>query len=532
MKKIVSLIEFKKIITKNPSRIILYGAGLHGEMITRALKKYGFRVSAFVDQCEAVILKKSSEYDFITLNELMENDYVIVTPEDVNSQREIEALLRKYHINDFYYFDCNWKCYESLIACFGEEKKYNTIEEFEQEYKKFRQIQNDICVYMMWSTRVGELIYRFMVMKEAFRKDANFYSIIIPKVELNADATLANQRLMDIFGRYLNIVNKDNSEFWKNVFLWHGSEINTANSYYYDSYQEKKISIWNSNYESKIELTKEELEEAERKCEKLGIKGEFVCIHARDPYYLEHQYNYPTGFFNYHNYRDFSIHNFNKLANYLETKHTSVIRVGKGGKEKYFHRNVVDFAVDTYDELLDLYLNSKCKYYIGTLTGAANIPRLFCTKMITVNVADLVTSSFTIPFEKDEIFISKLYFSKSKNRYLSIKEMLYLALKKYSIPRDDRPKSKMIQDIVYIENTEEDILNTFIEADQRFRGIWIEDEEGTQLQNAYLKVIEEFCQENPFFTYYKRDIRECIMPILMSTTFLKQHLFLIEEKLK
>lgn len=522
-KKEISLVELKKLYTESLGRIVLYGAGRRGKIIARNLERFGFEI-VFIDQNLLVIAV--NDYKFISIADLTSNDSIIITPDNPKVQKEIENLLIKNRIFNFYYLDCNWRWYDAVVSCYGE-KEYGNIDTLEQEWCALKQKYDEINVYLMWSDRIGELIYRFETMQMALSLDEEHYNLIIPYTV--AGGAIANRRLMSIFGRYLDIVQEKDSAFWRYVFLWHPSELNGEKADYYDQYAEKEHVLYKEPYIARISLDKQEIEEAKIKFQQLNIKNEFVCIHARDSYYLNHQYNLAKGAFAYHDYRDFSVYKYDKLIDYLTEKDISVVRVGNGGNEKYKNPKVIDFAIDFYDELLDLYLNSRCKYYISTDTGAMLIPRMFAKNTIMINSVAMVAAYFVEFRSGKEVFIPKLYYSKQKGRYLSIKEMLEFDWEKMKMPHTEWEKSEFIQDVIYVENTEEDILETYIEADKRYCGKWEDDKQGIDLQQSYLKILKEFSQKHPVFPLYNiRKIDECLIPYTISSTFLKKHQFLVE----
>ena len=516
--------DLKKIQMEEPKRIVLYGAGYRGKIIAKNLEQFGFDF-VFTDQNQNKLMKDMGYYKFAPIDELSSDDYIFVTPDNSVIQKEIEDALTERGIYNCYYLDCDWSLYDAVVSCFGE-KEYGDIGMLEQQYSDLKKKYNNINIYLMWSCRVGELIYRFGIMRLALPADEDQYNLVVPYTVCGGD--IANKRLMSIFSRYLNKIRDENSAFWRYVFLWHSTELNREKADYYDKYMEKELFLYKEPYVEKVSLNREETEEAQIKFRKLQIKNEFVCIHARDSYYLGHQYNVDESVFGYHDYRDFSINKYNKLAKYLSERNITVIRVGKGGNEKCNNPNIVDFAMDAYDELLDLYLNAKCKYYISTDTGAMLIPRLFARNTILINITSFIAAFFVQWRGGDEIFIPKLYYSKRQGRYLSIEEILIFDWEKTMIPPEKWGTSELIQDSVYIENTETDILETYIEADRRFCGEWEDDERGKELQRAYLNILKEFKKSHPIFPLYTRNIDECLIPYTISSTFLKKYSFLVE----
>lgn len=512
-------------LEKIDGRILLFGSGVRGRRIANLLEQFSLPYF-FVDQ-------KNKESDiqenkFVPINAILPEDYVFLTA-DTLKEMEIEenVLLKKGLINYFYFdsaldsLDCNLKCYFCIVSIYGA-KMFSSIVRLEQEFRDMKKKYEEINVYLMWSSRVGELIYRFETMQLALLPKEGQYNVIIPYTD--GKAGIANVRLMNIFSRYLNIVQEEDSEFWEYVTLYHASELNFERADLYDHYKDTRNYLWEIPYVERIHLNEAEVDEAEKKYRQLHIPGEFVCIHARDSVYLENVYK--SDIYKYHNYRDFSINSFDKLVGYLEDNGITVVRVGNGGKEKYSHPNVIDFAMDCYDELLDLYLNSKCKYFIGTDSGALLIPKMFARNVIIINIVSLVAAFFEEVKSGKEIYIPKLLYSRSHGRYITIAEFLEISI----LRQTPQWKKEWEDDIVYMEDTEEDILDTYIEADKRFCGTWKDDERGLELQQKYTDVLDAFKKKySKSCFYHDRDITDCLIPYTISTTFLKKHTFLVEN---
>lgn len=509
-------------------RILLYGTGKRGKKIVNLLSQLGLSC-LFIGAEEC---KLTSENEFVALDSINSNDVVFLTCDDLKEQKAAEDELIKRKIDHYYYFDqslyaldCNLQWYQDLVSCYGE-KEFENVERMEQEFQKMKRTYESISVYRMWSSRVGEMIYRFEIMMLALPSDEKQYNIIIPYSD-NVEG-IANKRLMNIFSRYLNIVREDESAFWEYVFLFHASELDGEKADYYDGYKEMGGYLRKRPYVPFIQFSDEEEQGAKEKLKKLQIKNEFVCIHARDSFYLNHQYH-DNNRNSYHDYRDFSIQAYRKLADYLYKKGIMVVRMGVGGNEKFNHPNVIDFAMESYDELLDLYLNSQCKYYIGTYTGATVIPKMFAKRLIYINTTSLIYRFDVDVVSGEEIYAPKLMYSKTLRRCLSLIEMMEFELMKIFIPYEKAKEDERVKDIVYIDNTEDEILNVYIEADKRYRGVWEDDDMEIKLQRDYANELDEFKKNHPVI-YADIDVEYCLIPHTISSTFLKAHSFLVETK--
>lgn len=519
-------------LASNQGRILLFGSGHNGKKIANILSQLGLRFS-FID---ASVDEKSNavcESGRIPLREITLEDSVFLTCDTLKEQEMAEDLLIRNNIKKFYYFDqtlylldCNLQWYLDLLSVYGA-KEFGNVEELEKEFSNLKEKYESINVYRMWSSRVGEMIYRFEIMRLALASDEKCYNLIIPYLN-GSVAGIANKCLMNIFSRYLNIVQDSTSAFWQYVFLFHASELNGTRANYYDRYQETSTIIRDSQYVPFVELNEEEIREAKIKFDELHINNEYVCIHARDDTYLSRVYQMDSKDLAYNDHRDFSIYHYGKLVDYLAQENISVVRMGNGGKEKFDHPNVADFAMESYDELLDLYLNSRCKYYVGTYTGATVMPKLFGKNVIYVNITSMIYMFYLDCANGKEIYAPKLMYSESKDRFLSIKEMLEYEWMVLATPRNERGSNELIQDVLYVENTEDDILDVYIEADKRYRGIWQDDEQEEELQKRYNEMLDEFKAKHPNCPYYpNHNIEDCIIPHTISSIFLRKHQFLV-----
>jgi len=83
---------------------------------------------------------------------------------------------------------------------------------------------------------------------------------------------------------------------------------------------------------------------------------------------------------------------------------------------------VIDYAHSPYkSELMDLYLISECRFFLGHSSGPNIIANLFRKPLLLVNMTEWVASTL---LKKGDFGIIKHVFSHSKNRFLGIREIL------------------------------------------------------------------------------------------------------------
>ena len=191
-------------------------------------------------------------------------------------------------------------------------------------------------------------------------------------------------------------------------------------------------------------------------CEQLGINpNKYICITSRDPNYLKKRY--PDRNWDYHNYRNSSIDNLEKLSMYLRSEFEyDVIRIGSNPEKKISWScdtkpKIIDYPFSKYKSPKnDIDLISGCKLFINNGGGPVAAAVAARRNILTINHITIGNSSgygwwFWIP---------KLLKKTDHNKYLSFREIVNLNLSKAS-HLDEYTKLG----IEVIENNDEDILN-------------------------------------------------------------------------
>ena len=499
-------------LNNNTRRIILYGAGEYGTRLFLIYEQFGIHVDAFVDQEEKG--KAFMNIPVLKPEELLANDYIVITPIKENVKKSIERWLDERGFK-YYFPDCEYECVESLTELFGRRVDL-TIEELEKKSKKIIREKNSLKIYKFWSSRIGEYIYRFWCAYLELRNNDCYMCIPTCK----GTKKIANERLHTILSRYINIVTRENADIWKFMLAFHFSEFDSTELEHFEEMQ-SDFSMQDISEKDmpSINFNKKEMDEVNAKLYKYGIVGKYVCVFARDGQYLGNE----------DVARNSDISMFTGIADYLQKKNIKVIRMGSAPEKEWSHPNVIDFAAIGYDELLDLYLCANCLCYLGGVSGAVFIPRLFKKKLLLVDIDGFITSCFQMNNSYQAIYIYKLYYDNEKKRYMNIEEMLMINL--ISGVNEKSNYLKMFG--IRIEsNSQDDVLELYKEAELRFQNKWIDDSKGVYLQKRYRMIIDNFIKKYGNMSFYsqtKYKIRDCLYKNSIATTFLIRHPFLVEE---
>lgn len=192
--------------------------------------------------------------------------------------------------------------------------------------------------------------------------------------------------------------------------------------------------------------------------------------------------------------RDSNIENYSLLIDYLKQLNYQIVRVGSIAEKKVKDKRVIDITNENYDELLDLYINSICRCWIGGDSGANFIPQLFGKRAVYVNFSLIINiySITTYCIDKSSLYIPKLYYSKKYRRYLNLEEMC-----KLNLLETEPGQYEEKYDIYMIENTPEDIFEAYKESELKECGKWDYTEDRKKIQKRYREILDGICCKYP-----------------------------------
>ena len=201
-------------------------------------------------------------------------------------------------------------------------------------------------------------------------------------------------------------------------YLWHPRNCNNF------SWNIVERLNWTSNLSDPIpiRLALSKKRESEKLREEMGIPLDawYVCLHVRESGFRDSE-RYSEG--NAYSERNANISNYVDAINEVVRRGGWVVRMGDATMTPLAKMDkVVDYPFTRFkSKLMDIYLISECKFYIGMASGIYDVARLFQKPIVLTNMNNWI---FPHPLLKNEIGIPRHFFSKSRNRFLSIKEWI------------------------------------------------------------------------------------------------------------
>lgn len=356
------------------------------------------------------------------------------------------------------------ECENLFQAC--EKKQYHTIK-----------IQEIGC------GRIGECLGRLTIKLEEAKisKNKGIWDVVIWNNEYPC-----NKYLLKMVERYITVIVPQNLNGWM-MFL-----AKTKTNF---TFQKKQFRSSSKNYirDNTIpffEFTEEEKYIGEEKLKRLGIYGEYICIFTRDSSYLK--INYTKKDYSYHNYRDSGIEKFSSTIVYFKEMNLLTVRMGQIVERKINIDNCVDFSSNYYDEFMDLFIHSRCKFFLGDFSGINFVPIIFSRPVALTNGIWVFSPSFGGWLNSEEdIFIVKKYFSISQNRFLTFSEM-------FSVDNELIIGTGNYEEygIKIIDNTEEDIKDLAEEMLLKLNCKWIAEIGDEERQQSWKNQLKQYYIEH------------------------------------
>ncbi len=350
--------------------------------------------------------------------------------------------------------------------------------------------------YCTLSTRIGhyaENIQMYIAMKEQKKL---FHS---------------KKKFFDIFYDRKHICNKQLQKMWsknKNLFFlpnWIMDPINNVNEHFLDKiFDSKSVHYIGYYYDPKkildyevipldcvdtfncvdnagfcISFTDKEIEYGNKQLEKMGINenDKYVILVLRGSDYLKTEY--PNIDWKRHDHRNTKIGYYNETIKFLNEKNYKVILIGSGASQNNTaQKNIINYEMSKFkSEFLDIFLFSKnnCKFAISSITGVDSFAPIFKKHVLEVGV---VPFCYARTYSKYYSFIFKKYYSKSLDRYLTMKEIFEFGLSKTF--GDD-----LKDELEFIHPNSQEILNSTKELMSKLDNNFQSNEEGKKLQKEF-----------------------------------------------
>ena len=182
----------------------------------------------------------------------------------------------------------------------------------------------------------------------------------------------------------------------------------------------------------------------------------FICLHIRSSGFHRQKQGGAEDF------RSAPVENYYPLIRSIVAAGGWVVRMGDASmpaldpKEYGDSGLVIDYAHSTGKTAeMDVALGASCRLFVGQSSGLHTIPHAFGRPCCLVNIP--FNTGF--PWHVEDLFIPKLYFSRPKNRVLTLEEIF-----SSTVIEADNQFLLAVHEIVLLPNSADDIVETVAEA--------------------------------------------------------------------
>ena len=279
-------------------------------------------------------------------------------------------------------------------------KKINSL----KRYKKCAIINLD-----PWTQSIGHFYYVDSFIKGVLLKILDYDYV---KFSSKSKNVISNKYLYDLYDDALKKKFPRNSSdriiyYEPNLDVWRKAN----DSFDYQLNIATKIQkIWlKKNLRPLIEIRQKDKKLGKKLISKITKKNWFVTLQVREAGYRHNDYlSLDTG-------RNARLQSYSKAISYISKKNGCVIRLGQKIEKKIKSKNFIDYGSSKYkSEFLDIYIISKAKFHIGTVSGLSFIPIIFGkTKNVLTNI-----NPPNFAFGLGSIGVPKLYKSIKNKKFL------------------------------------------------------------------------------------------------------------------
>lgn len=402
----------------------------------------------------------------------------------------------------------------------SKKKSLKEILKYQIEWKKYNKY-NNIYLYGIEFVGIGETIPRlFMYLRDSELRDKKSYHIVLPIFFENYDAGIFNNAIFTIFKAHIHFITKKNIDFWQYVFLLHSNKLILK---YFDKYRFRKEKVIPVKRDVPLISFNKKMESyGRRKLREMGICKEFICFHAREVETKKTNFNssYPDT-----SVTDVDINSFDLAYEYLKKLGFQAVRMGKDEKKKCEIKGVIDYTNYFYDEFMDFYLISNCKFLIGCASGLTTITGYWGKPVLLTNLNAFCYGFESWPSVNDCLYIPKKFYSDYDGKFLSLYEMFDVS------NRCDRYNEYFEKEgIRVIDNTSEEIYYATLEMNEKMDHTWKYTEEEVKCMEKYWKILNLWKSRHKTSLPRKRQgAKGYQMPFMpISYTFLKNNTYLLE----
>lgn len=384
--------------------------------------------------------------------------------------------------------------------------------EFEAMWDQIKGEYEDVIVYNLCANAIGETISRFFMIINSTCENDRILRLLIPDTE--DIRRICNRYLIQMLGRKLHIVQENEVTFWAYVIKRHSSELNFSE---YDKYDFRNgYPAYRLNTDTCNQwFTDSEMEKGNMSLKQMGLHAPFVCMAARTS-----AYNKETiGSDFYYEPHNMKFDDYEMTIQYLKQQNIMAVKMGRMEEIMKRLENCIDYAGLYADDFMDLYLLSKCKFMITSSSGIVMLSSLFNKPVLVVNLVNLAYGYGGMAYTDSSLYIPKKYYYIKERRYLTLREIIEVEFRGL-----DSGKYYEQKEIMYIDNTPEEITAATKEMLERLAGKWQEDAEEQENYMKYMEIYHEMeieASNNP------NNWIGGPVPYRMASTYLKENTYLL-----
>lgn len=358
------------------------------------------------------------------------------------------------------------------------------IKAYEKRWKRLNEKYSKIVFHDIQFVSLGETIFRlFNLIEDMNREKGRVLHVVVPTFFDNYAGGIYNRRIFDLFGKKVYFIKDSNIDFWTYVFYTHTKDVNMEQ---FNQYVPVRLEPTKINPERLLlPFSKAETAEGEEKLQKMGVSGQFICIHARESGVKAKNFGGNAGYNS--SCRNCDINTFIKTSQHFAVYGLPSIRLGKYEAQECNQEFIIDYANKFYDEFMDFYLLSRCKFLISCDTGVASICGYWGRPVLLTNMINLCYGAESWPDTGYSMYIPKKFYSKKVKRYLNLYETLDMMEECYIYTSNFIKQGIRLED-----NTEDEILAASKELNDRIDGIWRETEEEKKIMEKYWAIMHSW----------------------------------------
>lgn len=510
--------------SKKYEHIACYGAKRYGQLVKKFLHEYAIEVSIFIVSEKSEDEKECDCIPILDIAEAIElygkgSLGIILSVSEKYHDEILENLKHHFFMSDNIYC-CSNELFQHINDAFyviqrdkrlfsGKSTKKNI--KFEHEMEKYLSEYTHIVVKNIDCRYIGIIGAEWPYYYSSDIDDSVYY--LYYPITLSGSLDMPNDELIyRLCSDNGECLHKKNIQFWQyfvnskpDFFLVENNNL-TAGYYGMSSAIQQLIDTEHNFYS----FSEEDMAYITCKLNKMDIAPNYVCISSRDNDYSIDAGDYEPTKIRHGRWRNADIHTYCMAIDYMNSCGIQSVRMGAMVSKPFKKIGVVDYAFREYDQLMDLYLSSHCKFFVSNLSGIITLPILGGKPIVIVDIALLTVRGDAVPFLKREncIAICKKMWDTRNKRFLTIREMLKYEMESASLDFNVGEGTTRLYEakgIIPIDNTQEEIAAAVKEMNERIDGTRIYTE--AEIKNQ--EKLEEIFATTDLGDNLKYDFRMC-----------------------